>query len=74
MVVYNINKGKNLKFCREYRGYTRYNLSKHIEGCTAKQIKSYEEGCVNSISDEDIIKIIRFLNWPLSFLYIKPLL
>lgn len=57
---------KQLIFAREYRGYTQTDLSSKIDGLSQSNLSKFEKG-ISLLSDEIILKIIRFLNFPESF-------
>jgi len=63
-----INKGKQLKFVREYRGFSQSDLSNKIDGLSQSNLSKFEKGFSSVLSDELIEKIMNFLNWPIEFL------
>lgn len=63
-----INRGKQLKLAREYRGYAQIQLADKISGLTHGQLSKFEKGFENTISDEKLREIMGFLNWPFEWL------
>ncbi len=63
-----VNRGKQLKFAREYRKYTQTSLCKCIEGLSQANLSKYEKGFEGMIKDEKIAEIMKFLDWPLAWL------
>lgn len=61
------NRGKQLKFVRECRGYTQQDVCENINSVTTEELVLFEKG-LNSISDDKLELIMIFLNWPFSFL------
>jgi len=63
-----LNKiARNLKFVREYRGFTQSELSKNIPGLSQSNLSKFEKG-MSTIGDEKLKEIMKFLNWPFAFL------
>lgn len=67
------NKGKQLKFAREYRGYTQTELCKCIRGLSQSNLSKYENGFDNTISNVLLAEIMKHLDWPLTWLDKKPI-
>lgn len=63
-----INKGKQLRFVREYRGYTQSELCKEIKGLSQANLSKYENGFEGMLKDEKVEQIMKHMNWPISFL------
>ena len=63
-----VNKGRQLKFAREYRGYTQISLCKSIKGLSQSNLSKYEKGFEGMIKDEKVEEIMKHLNFPLAFL------
>lgn len=63
-----VNKGLQLKFAREYRGYTQSKLCKQIKGLSQSNLSKYEKGFEGMLKDDKVEEIMKFLNWPLSWL------
>lgn len=61
------NRGKQLRLSREYRGVSKAELVKNIDDVSLLYISNFEDG-YNSLSDEKIDEIMKYLNFPLSFL------
>lgn len=66
-----INKGRQIKFAREYRGYTQGELCKKIKGLSQSNLSKYEKGFVGMLKDDKVSEIINFLNFPIKFLDVK---
>lgn len=58
---------KQLTFAREYRGYSQTELSSMIEGLSQPNLSKFEKG-LSTLSDELLMKIISFLDFPFEFL------
>lgn len=63
-----INRGKQLKFAREYRKYTQAGLCKCIKGLSQSNLSKYEKGFEGMITEDKIAEIMKFLDWPLGWL------
>lgn len=66
-----LNKGMQLKFAREYRGYTQSKLCKEIEGLSQSNLSKYEKGFTGMLKDDKIEEIIKYLDFPIRFLDVK---
>ncbi|EAQ47915.1 helix-turn-helix domain-containing protein [Leeuwenhoekiella blandensis] len=55
-----------LIFAREYRGYSQTELAKNIDGLSQSNLSKFEKG-INVLSDDILMKIIKFLDFPLGF-------
>lgn len=49
-----VNRGKQLRLARQYRGYNQSQLSKQIEGLSQSNISKFEKGFEGMISDEKL--------------------
>lgn len=61
------NAGKQMKFAREYRGYSQKGLCSKIDGLSQSNVSNFENG-KGKIGKEQIIKIMDFLNFPIEWL------
>lgn len=59
---------RQLTFAREYRGYTQTELSDKIGGLSQSNLSKFEKG-VDTLSEELIDRVIRFLNFPKGFFH-----
>jgi transcriptional regulator with XRE-family HTH domain len=66
-----INKGRQLKFAREYRKYTQARLCKDVKGLSQSNLSKYEKGFDGMLKDNKIAEIMQLLNFPLQFLDVK---
>lgn len=66
----NFNRARQLKFVRIYRGYTQTELAKNIKSLSQSNLSRFEK-FGDSISDEKLIEIMRFLEWPFKFLDVR---
>lgn len=66
-----VNRGKQLKLAREYRGYNQSELSKSINGLQQSNLSKFEKGFEGMISDAKLKEIMEFLNWPCKWLDVK---
>lgn len=62
-----INRGKQLKFVRGYRGYSQTELCKQIKGLSQSNLSKFEKG-FNTIKEDKLRIVMEFLNWPFEFL------
>jgi len=67
MTKESINRGRQLKFVRTYRGITQSDLCKKVNGLSQENLSRFEAG-FNTISNEKVEIIMSVLDWPLSFL------
>nr|WP_319401783.1 XRE family transcriptional regulator [uncultured Carboxylicivirga sp.] len=58
---------KQLTFAREYRGYSQSELAKNVSGLSQSNLSKFEKG-ISTLSEELIVKVIGFLNFPSGFL------
>ena len=63
-----INRGRQLKFAREYRGYSQSSLCKEIKGLSQSNLSKFEKGFDGMIKDDKIAEIMKHLNFPIAFL------
>ena len=63
-----INRGRQLKFAREYRGYNQSSLCKEIKGLSQSNLSKFEKGFDGMIKDDKIAEIMKHLNFPIAFL------
>lgn len=68
----NINRGRQLMFVREYRGYTQKDLCLNIKGLSKKNLSRFEKG-FDSLTDDLIKDIMNFLDWPVSWIDKEPI-
>ena len=66
-----VNRGRQLKLAREYRGYNQSELAKQIEGLSQANLSKFEKGFEGMISDEKLKVIMQFLDWPFAWLDVK---
>lgn len=59
-------KGKQLKFAREYRGLTQTELSEKSK-ITQNRISRFEKG-FGGLSDNNLTMLMNVLNFPIAFL------
>ena len=59
---------RQITFAREYRGYSQSELASRISGLSQPNLSKYEKG-FSSLSDEIVLKITEFLEFPVSWLY-----
>lgn len=60
-------KSRQLTFAREYRGLTQKALSESIVGLSQSNLSKYENG-IETLSDENVERIMEFLEFPIGFL------
>lgn len=63
-----INKGLQLKFVRQYRGYSQQELTEKIPGLSQSNLSRFERGFHGMIADDLLTEIMNFLNWPVEWL------
>lgn len=61
---------KQLTFAREYRKFTQSQLSSQISGLSQSNLSKYEKG-IGFLSNEILLKIFDFLNFPNEFFQLK---
>lgn len=61
MNMQSVNRGKQLKMAREYRGYNQNELAKNIYGLSQANLSKFEKGFEGMISDEKLKVIMQFL-------------
>lgn len=66
-----VNRGSQLRFVREYRGYTQSKLCKEIKGLSQANLSKYENGFEGMIKDDKVDKIMKHLNWNIEWLDVK---
>lgn len=73
MTKESVNKGLQLKFAREYRGYSQSKLCGEIKGLSQSNLSKYEKGFEGMLKDNKIAEIMIFLDFPLNWLSVKPI-
>jgi len=63
-----VNRGKQLKLVREYRGYTQSELVSHVNGISQGNLSRFEKGFEGVMSDDNLKSIMSFLDWPFKWL------
>lgn len=71
MTQESVNMGRQLKFAREYRGYSQTNLCKEIEGLSQPNLSMFEKGFEEKISMHKLKEVMLLLEWPFNWLYVK---
>ena len=66
-----INRGKQLRFVREYRGYDQKKLCDKIPGLSQSNLSKYEHGLSGMIQDDKVKEVMKFLNWPYEWLNVN---
>lgn len=66
-----LNKGQQLRFVREYRGYTQSKLCKEIKGLSQSNLSKYEKGFEGVLKDDKVSEIMKHLKWPLGWLNVR---
>ena len=66
-----INKGKQLRLIREYRGLSHFQLASKIKDVSKDDIVRFEAGFETTIDGQKEIEIMRALRCPCSFLDVK---
>lgn len=65
-----INRGRQLKFTREYRGFSQHELCLKVEGLSQPNLSKFEKG-FDGISEDKLIKIMKVLNWNYEWLDVR---
>lgn len=68
-----VNKGLQLKFVREYRGYTQSKLCKEIKGLSQSNLSKYEKGFEGMLKPDKVTEIMKHLKWNIEWLDVKPI-
>ena len=63
-----INRGRQLRLARGYRGYNQRELAENIKGLSQANLSKFEHGFKGQISDEKLKEVMSFLNWPVEWL------
>lgn len=71
MTQESVNMGRQLKFAREYRGYSQTKLCKEIEGLSQPNLSRFEKGFEEKISMDKLKEVMLLLEWPFNWLYVK---
>lgn len=71
MTKQSVNRGRQLKFVRCYKGYNQTELSKEIKGLSQSNLSKFEKGFEGQISEEKLKEVMEFLQWPFAWLDIK---
>ncbi|TYA74443.1 ImmA/IrrE family metallo-endopeptidase [Seonamhaeicola marinus] len=58
---------KQITFAREYRGLSQSELAKRVSGLSQPNLSKYEKG-FSSLSDDLVIRIVEYLDFPVSWL------
>ena len=66
-----VNRGRQLRFVREYRGYTQSKLCEEIKGLSQANLSKYENGFEGMLKDDKVAEIMKYLNWTVSWLDVK---
>lgn len=66
-----VNKGRQLRFAREYRKYSQSKLCKEIKGLSQANLSKYENGFEGMLKDDKVAEIMKHLNWPIRWLEVK---
>ena len=66
-----VNRGRQLRFAREYRGYTQSKLCKEIKGLSQANLSKYENGFEGMLKDDKVAEIMKHLNWTIKWLDVK---
>ena len=61
---------RQLIFAREYRGFSQTDLATKIPGLSQSNLSKFEKG-ISTLSDDLIVRIIEFLDFPASFFNLK---
>lgn len=66
-----VNRGKQLRLVREYRGYNQSQLCKKIPGLSQSNLSKYENGFNGMLEVEKVEEIMKFLKWTIEWLEVK---
>lgn len=67
MTKKSINRGRQLKFIREYRGYSQKYIAERIDNLSQCQISKFECG-FETIKEYTLRQIMILLDWPFEFI------
>lgn len=62
-----VNRGRQLRFAREYRGYTQTQLCKEL-GLSQSALSKHERGFEGLLTTEKEEEIMKFFDWPMNWL------
>ncbi len=63
-----INMGRQFKIAREYRGYTKTEIAKNVNGVSQSNLSKFEKG-FRVLSEEKIRAMMKFVDFPYDFLF-----
>ena len=63
-----LNRGKQLRLARIYRGHTQKELCNKLKGLKHSNLSKFENGFENQLSDDTLKSIMKLLNFPFEFL------
>ena len=66
-----VNRGLQLKFARQYRGYSQTSLCKQIPGLSQPNLSKFEKGVEGAISQDVLKAAMEHLEWPMAWLDVK---
>ena len=66
-----VNRGKQLRFVREYRKYSQARLCKEIKGLSQANLSKYENGFEGMLKEDKVAEIMKHLNWNIEWLDVK---
>lgn len=70
MDIKTINKGRQLKFSRVYRGFSQIELCDKVNGLSQSNLSKFEKG-FNCISEKKLIEIMKVLTWNIEWLEVR---
>ena len=67
MTKQSVNRGRQLKFVREYYGYSQSAFCKLFNGISQPNLSKFESG-FNVIAEDKLKNIMNHFKWPFDFL------
>jgi len=68
MTIQSVNRGKQLRFAREYRGLNQKDLCSKVHGLSQSNLSKFENGFEGMIGDDLLKEILMFLDFPFDFI------
>lgn len=68
MTIQSVNRGKQLRLAREYRGLNQKDLCSKVYGLSQSNLSKFENGFEGMIGDDLLKEILMFLDFPFDFI------
>lgn len=68
MTKKSVNQGRQMKFARNYRGYSQTKVAQNVENVSQSNLSRFEKGFENILSEDKVKDIMLYLDFPMKFL------